>query len=163
MNRTGNQCKCYFNHLVFAVQFDFYTVYQAMSLAFLMFGVSMLISIMIIVNHPVSADHTFWKNIWKSAAVVCTLMQLTEIALHVNHGSLYVVVAITVLVLASLVTFSNRIVLGASSLTVVVINYTIYTYKVWNTTGGDWLPVLHGFLRQFSLVGLLLYVIAHEL
>ena len=138
---------------------------MVISLSSVLLGIFTLISIKMIANHPVSTDCVFWRKVWKAITVVCILIQLVEFLYSNNESSPYLVVVIIILVFVfvSFIIFSFRTVFAASFLIVLVILHTTDKYKVWNTTGGDWLPVLHGFLRQFSLVGLLLYVIAHEL
>ena len=132
---------------------------------FIILVIVIIVCITVILNHPVSTDDIFWKKALKFNTFVAVLMKLVE-SVYFNHGSsphLVAVVTVLVVVLVLFIVFRCKTVFAASFLIVVVFIHTIYTYRVWNITGDDdWLPVLHGVLRQFSLVGLLLYVIAHE-
>ena len=132
---------------------------------FTILGIVILVCITVILNHPVSTDHTFWKKTWKLTTFVCIMMKIVEAVYLIYGSSSHLVAVVTVLVFVPVlfIVFRCKTVFAASFLIVEVFIHTLYTYRVWNLTGDDdWLPVLHGFFRQFSLVGLLLYVIAHE-
>ena len=119
-------------------------------------GGVLYIGLYITVIRPVSTDQVFWRNVWKVVAIVCILNQL------INQELSYKVIIVVIVLLLFMLSNKRILTITASLLIVSVLYDTFHTYKFWIQPQDQQAAALHEFLRQFSLVGALMYVIAYE-